>query len=255
MIPGVPTLNPSGFSNALPGSFGARVPMQWPPAFYSFFTDFDEFDGAATGTRKWMVTTVQAGTLAGTLAVTDAANGVLLITTDDAIGDGSFAQLAGYNNIATVADVAETFQFAAGKEVWFSTRFLLSDVVNSNFMAGLAISDTTPLDATDGVFFLKASGAATIALTSKIVTPVTASRNLTVTLVNSQFVELGFHYNGVDSVSAFQGGNSDGTWNFVGSVGVNALPTRTLALTFGFNTSTAGAKTCQMDYIFAARER
>jgi hypothetical protein len=250
MLAGVPTCFPGGVTNAAPGSFGARVPMPYPAQYYTWFDDFDRFDGAATGAHDWMLTAV--GT--SPVTVTDAANGQVLITTGSAAdGNGASAQYAGMNTIATVAEVVESFKFTAGKELWFSTRFQISDATQSELMIGLAIADTTPLDATDGVFFYKADDATTLQLVSKIATPLSASANL-LTVVAATWYEIGFHYNGVDTITAYLA-QSDGTWNSVGSVGISALPTTELAVTFGFWTGTTAAKTALIDYIFAAQER
>lgn len=249
----VPTVFPGGVTNAAPDSFGTRVPMLWPPQYYTWFDDFDRFDGAATGAHDWMVTTVQAGTGAGSLVVSDALGGVLLITTDDADNDGSMVQWAGMNTISTIAEVAETFVFTPGKRTWFAARFQLSEVTQSDFIVGLALADATPLDVTDGVFFLKADDAATLALVSKIVTPATASTTVA-TLVAATWYEFAFEYNGNDAITAYTK-NSDGTWRSAGSVGVSALPTTELAVTFGYQNGAAGAKTALIDWIFAARER
>lgn len=252
-ITGVPTLNPAGFTNAAPGSFGARVPTQWPPQFYSFFTDFDKFNSAlaATGLADWLRTVVEAGAGDSTALVSDAFGGVLTITTAGNEDDGVMVQWQG--GMAT-SDVAETFKFTAGKELFFACRFQMSDVTQSDFICGLAIADTTPLDASDGVFFLKSDGSASLSLVSKIVTPVTASDALA-TLVADTWYEFGYHYNGVDAINAYQGGGTDGTWNFVGSVGITALPTTELAVTFGFQNGEAAAKTCLFDWISVTAER
>lgn len=244
---GVPTLNPvAGFSNAPIDSFGARFPTPlWPGSFYTWFSDFDRFNAAASGTADWLATLTN--TLITGAQVSDAFGGVLNITNTAADNDAFFAQWMGAN-ASTVGAVAETFTFVPGKELFFACRFQLSDVVQSDFIIGLAIADTTPLDATDGVFFLKSDGAATLALVEKIVTPVTSSATVA-TLVNSTYVEAAFHYNGVDAVNAY----IDGA--YAGNVGISALPTTELALTLGLQNGEAVAKTALIDWMMVARER
>jgi len=253
----VPTVFPGGVTNADIDSFGARVPMPWPAQYYEFFTDFDRFNQNAATTPvaygDWVVTLIDAGAGTTSGAVSDAANGVLLITTAGNEDDGLMAQWQGGKGTADTPAVAETFTFVAGKRVWFAARFQMSDVTQSDFIIGLAVADTTPLDAADGVFFLKVDGSAVLTLQEKIATPLTASANL-VTLVAATWYDVAFEYNGVDAVTAYLK-DSTGVWNSVGSVGVTALPTTELAVTFGFQNGEAAAKTCQIDYIFAARER
>jgi hypothetical protein len=250
----VPTVFPGGVTNADADSFGARVPMPWPAQYYTFFDDFDRFvqDMATTPVAygDWLVTIIDAGAGTTSGVIDDVANGVLLITTAGNEDDGLMAQWQGGN----AASVAETFTFVANKRVWFACRFQMSDVTQSDFICGLAIADTTPLDAADGVFFLKVDGSAVLTLQEKIATPLTASANL-VTLVAATWYDVAFEYNGVDAITAYLKDSTSGVWNAVGSVGVTALPTTELAVTFGFQNGEAAAKTCQIDYIFAAKER
>jgi hypothetical protein len=238
---GVPTLYPNGVSNAAIDSFGAIVPQLWPPQYYSFFTDFDKYNAAAT-LAEWFPTIV--GT--GTAVVSDAFGGILTVTNSAADDDAYSAQWAGGN---ASGNVAETFTFTPGKELWFASRFQLSDVVQSEFVMGLVIADTDPFTAfTDGVAFTKPDGSAVMSLTSAIVTPVTAAVAVQ-TLVNATFYEAAFHYNGADTIRAFINGQS------AGSLGVTALPTTELAVTFGIKNGEAVAKTALIDWIFASRER
>lgn len=251
MLQGAPTLFPNGVSNAAPGSFGSRVPQLWPPQNYTFFDDFDSFNAAlaATGLADWLLTPTGSAVAP---VVSDAFGGVLSIVTPATDNSGNVAQWQGRN---ATSDVAETFTFLPGKELWFATRFQLSDVIQSDFIAGLAISDSDPFTTapSDGVYFMKTDGAATLSLVSAIVTPVTASV-VVATLVNATNYEFGFHYNGIDRINAYQSA-ADGSWNYVGGLGVTALPTRTLAVTFGFIAGEAVIKSAFVDWIFASRER
>ena len=75
----------------------------------------------------------------------------LIISNDYASSDSDFLQLKG-----------EAFRLSASKKAYFSARFKVSDATQSDFVMGLHITDTSPLDVTDGIFFLKSDGAATI---------------------------------------------------------------------------------------------
>lgn len=253
MLPGVPSVYPAGVTNALPGSFGALVPMPWPAQYYTFFDDFDAFRAAPAGTAgaDWLITPV--GTSPITLA--DALGGHLLITTGSAAdGNGNTAQWAGDKGAGTALAALETFDFTPGKELWFATRFQISDATQSELMIGLVVNSTTLLTAADGVYFFKADDATALQLVSEIATPASVSATLIPVMVAATWYEVGFHYNGIDTVRAYLR-DTDGTWNSVGSVGVSALPTTELAVSFGFWTGTTAAKTCLIDYIFAAQER
>jgi hypothetical protein len=223
--------------------------MPWPAQYYTWFDDFSRFfidavvaDGAH---GDWLI----SGT-GGSAVIADDANGILAISSGASDTNAFYAQWQGGND----ASVAETFKFAAGKRVWFAARFaLVADVTDEAFIIGLAVADTSPIDAADGVFFLKADGAATLALVSRIVTPVEETDTL-LTMVADTYVEVGYEYNGVDKITAYLKG-SDGTWSPVGHVGVTALPTTELAVTIGLLSGANGDKTAEVDYIFAARER
>ncbi len=253
MLQGVPTVYPNGVSNAALGSFAANfVPMPWPPQYYTWFSDFDSFDRAlaATSLSDWSI----AGTNAAIAnsSVTDAFGGVVSIGTSGADNDQFVAQWAGSNS--PTPGIAETFTFVPGKCLQFACRFQLSEATQSDFIIGLAVAAATPVSAVDGVYFLKADDAATLALVSSITGPTVLTKNVA-TIAAATWYELGFVYNGIDLISAYQGGNSDGTWNFVGSIGIGALPTTELAVTFGLQNGDGNARTALVDWIFASRER
>lgn len=247
MLPGAPTQFTGGVGNSLPGSFGALVPFPYPAQYYSWFTDFDRFNALTTGSADWVLTGTNVAV--ANAQITDAENGILSFATAAVDADGIFAQWHGGN---ATTDVAETFKFTAGKELWCSARFSLSDVTDEAFLIGLAVADTTPIDAVDGVFFRKADLSTTLQLVSTITGPTVVSANL-LTMAASTFYEIGYHYNGIDAVRAYL--RSNGTWESVGSVGVSALPTTELAVTMALLNGSAGAKTALIDYLFVAKER
>ncbi len=65
---------------------------------------------------------------------------------------------AGDNDLDFLQLKGESFKLSSSKRAYFSARFKVSDATQSDFVMGLGITDTTPLDTTDGVFFLKADG-------------------------------------------------------------------------------------------------
>lgn len=246
-ISGVPTLNPvAGFSNAPIDSFGAKFPAPlWPGSFYTFFDDFTGFRGAlaAAGLADWLITPTGSAVAP---VVTDAFGGIVSVVTPATDNAGNSMQWQGGN---ALTDVAETFTFLSGKELFFAARFSLSEVIQSDLVIGLVVADTDPFTAfTDGVAFVKADGSAVLNLTSAIVTPASATVAVA-TLVNGAFIEVGFHYNGVDAITAYVNGNR------AGSLGISALPTTELAVTFGMQAGEAAIKTALFDWIYAARER
>lgn len=246
----VPTVFPGGVTNADPDSFGARVPMLWPAQYYTWFSDFDRFSQAAIGTSlaDW-----GTGGTGGSALVTDAANGILAISSGATDTNAFYAQWVGANG--PTPGVAETFVFTPGKRLWFAARFrLVADVTDEALIIGLAVADTTPVSAVDGVYFQKDDGSTTLRLASAIATPLTASANL-LTMVAATWYDVAYEYNGVDAITAYLKDATNGVWNQVGSVGVTALPTTELAVTIGLLSGATNDKTAEIDFIFASKER
>lgn len=210
-------------------NFKAPLPTQ----YHTFFDDFDRYVAA-----DWTITTVEAGGGSATEALTDGDGGLLLITNDAADNDSDFFQKVG-----------ESFKFETGKKLFFEARFKVSDATQSDLVMGLQITDTTPLDVTDGVFFTKADGAATVNfLVEKNNTATTSSA--VATLANDTFVKLGFYYDGVSAVYAIVNGVA------AANVATTNLPDdEELTVSFGIQNGEAVAKTMTVDYIFVAKER
>lgn len=194
-----------------------------------FMEDFDYYTAA-----DWTVTEVGVATQ----ALTDGDGGRLLVTNAAADDDSSFNQKVG-----------ESYLFETGKKLWFDCLFQVSDATQSDVVIGLQITDTTPLDVTDGVFFLKADGAATVdLLVEKNNTATTTSA--VATLVDATDLRLSFFYDGVDSIKIFADGVHVAT-----SVTTNFPDDENLTIAFGIQNGEASAKTMTVDYIMVAKER
>ena len=129
---------PKGISTSAKGTTLGDSKLPDPTSVHVFMDDFDMYTAA-----DWTVTE----TGSATQVLDDADGGVLLVTNAAADDDASFSQKVG-----------ESFLMETGKEVWFKARFKVSDATQSDFIIGLQITDTTPLDATDGIFFQKDDG-------------------------------------------------------------------------------------------------
>jgi hypothetical protein len=114
---------------------------------------------------------------------------------------------------------------------------------------GLQITDTTPLDVSDGVFFIKADGAATVNLLVEKNNTATTTSSVA-TMVNDTFIRLGFYYDGVSSIEYFVNGVLGGS-----SVTTNLPDDEDMTISFALQNGEAVAKTMTVDYIFAAKER
>jgi hypothetical protein len=221
---------PNGVTNVGEGSPFADFVAPVPTLFHTFFEDFDYYTAA-----NWTVTETQAG---ATQALTDGDGGLLLLT-----------NTAADNDLVLLQKVGESFRFESGKKLFFEARFKVSDATQSDVVVGLQITDTTPLDVTDGVFFIKADGVATVdLLVEKNSTATTSSA--VATLANDTFIRLGFYYDGVSSIQYFVNGVIGGS-----SVTTNLPDDEDMTVSFAIQNGEAVAKTMTVDYIFAAKER
>lgn len=204
-----------------------------PTRVHMFFDDFDTF---AVG--DWVITTTEAGAGSATEALTDVDGGALLITNDAADNDNDFFQLVG-----------ESFKFVAGKKLWFKARFKVSDATQSDFVMGLQIRDTSPLDVTDGVFFMKDDGDANLDFHVEKDNTATSATAIH-TVVSDTFLVVGFYYNGKDAIKYYVDDVHKGT-----SAITNLPDDEELTVSFGLQNGEAVAKTMTVDYILCAKER
>jgi len=224
---------PNGVTNATENAIFADLTVPDVTKFHTYFNDFDVYTAG-----DWVVTETQAG---ATQALTAGDGGLLLLTNSAADDD-----------IIVLQKTPAAFTFTAGKKTFFSARLMVSDATQSDFVVGLQVVDTTPLDVTDGVYFLKSDGAATVSLVCRkdaTTGSVTAAAIGTV-VANTQMV-FSFYYDGVDSVIYAL----DGV--VLGSVAATSatLPDTTCTVSFAIQNGEAVAKTMTVDWVFAAKER
>jgi hypothetical protein len=219
------------------GAFGLPDPTK----YHTFWNDFDKYDAGTSGVHDWLATIV--GTTP-TAVLNDANNGILLVTLSAADNDYYAAQWNGSNS----ANVAEIFAFVAGKQSWGKFRFKISDATQSDFAIGLYITDTDPIGGlSDGVYFLKSDGAATVSLVVNASS--TATTTSVGTLADDTYVTLGWWYNGVDKIVAYLNDVA------VAVSAITNLPTTEIAPSFVIQNGEAVAKILNLDYMLIAQER
>lgn len=229
----MPTRMPGGLSTAANpyGPFG-ELAMPDPTKYHAYFDDFDTY--LAT---DWVVTKIGTGTQA--LAAGD---GGRLLTTNSAADDDQVS------NQLTVG----SFLMAAGKAAFFAIKFQVNDAIQSDVQVGLVLADTTPLDATDGIFFMKDDGDAQIDVyVRKDATTGNNSLANVGTLVSATDIVMAWYYDGKSTVAFFLDGIK------VASLDASStfLPDALLAPSFSIKNGEAVAKSMNVDYIFAAKER
>ena len=221
---------PNGITNVGEQSLFAELGQPAATIFHTYFEDFDYYTAG-----DWTVTETDAG---ATQALTDGDGGLLLIT-----------NTAADNDLVSLQKKGESFRFESGKALFFEARFKVSDATQSDVVIGLQITDTTPLDVTDGVFFIKADGAATVNfLVEKNNTATTASS--IATMANDTYIRLGFYYDGSSAVQYFVNGTYTGS-----SVTTNLPDDEDMTVTIAIQNGEAAAKTMTVDYVYVAKER
>ena len=220
---------PNGVTNVGEDSLFAALGQLAGPQFHTYFEDFDYYAAA-----DWTVTETQAG---ATQALTDGDGGLLLLT-----------NTAADNDLVALQKVGESYRFASGKKLFFEARFKVSNATQSDVVMGLQITDATPLDVTDGVFFLKSDDSTTInLLVEKNNTATTTSVG---TLADDTYIRLGFYYDGNSSIQAFVNGTYVAT-----SATTNLVDDEDLTVSFALQNGNAVARTMTVDYIYVAKER
>ena len=221
---------PNGVTNVGEDSPFADLTMPAPTKFHTYYEDFDYYVAG-----NWTVTETQAG---ATQALTDGDGGLLLITNTAADDD-----------LVALQKVGESYRFASGKELFFEARLKVSDATQSDVVIGLQITDATPLDVSDGVFFIKADGSTSVSLlVEKNGTATTTSS--VATMANDTFISLGFYYDGASSIQYSVNGVVKGT-----SVTTNLPDDEDMTVSIALQNGEAVAKTMTVDYVFVAKER
>ena len=224
----------SGVTNV--SSTGSESLIKQPSRhkYHEYFNDFDVYTAG-----DWTITTTEDGSGSAAEALIDGDGGLLQVTSAAGDNDHDFFQLK-----------KEGFKYEAGKQIAFFYRFKASDATQSDIVAGLQLTDTTPLDVTDGIFFLKADGAATIDF---VVEKDSSQSTLTLpnSLADDTFMTVGFVYNPKDQkFHVYQNNVQAGT-----VVNTNAPDDEELNVSFGIQNGAAAAKVLTVDYVHALKER
>ena len=224
----------SGVTNISADGTLGQLKAPAPHKYHAYFNDFDTYLAS-----DWTITTTEDGTGSATEALTDGDGGILLVTKAPGDNDHDFFQL-----------VKEGFKYEAGKQLAFNITFKTNDATETDIVAGLQLTDTSPLDVTDGIFFLKSDGAATITfVVEKDSTQSTL--DLPNSLADDTFMTLGFVYDPKDQkFHVFQNNVLAGT-----VVSTNAPDDEEMTLSFGIQNGAAAAKTLSVDYVGAYKER
>ena len=224
---------PNGVTNVNDVNLFADMAQLDPTLFHTYWNDFDTYTAG-----DWVVTETDAG---ATQALTAGDGGLLLVTNTAADSD-----------LVALQKTPAAFTFTAGKKTFFRCRFKVSDAEQSSLVFGLQVIDTTPLNVTDGIYFLKADGSTSASFVCrKTATTGSTSVSGVATLANDTFITLGFAYDGDATVAYSVNGVVQGSLNASSTF----LPDTDCTISFAIQNGEAAAKTMTVDYIFAAKER
>ena len=234
-----PTRLTSGLATQARGHPRGFLPRPDPLRLHEYINDFDVYL-ASDWTRS-----LNAGT--GTSALVAGDGGLLLLTNTAIATDMIQHQLtvASYTAVIGTASVA-------GKDLWFGIRWSTDTAALSTLVAGLHTVKSTAITtaATDGFWFTKAV-AGTVTMNDSTSSTLVTSGTLA-TMANATMMEMSFHLatgGGVNELRAF----IDGVQVYTRVI--TTPPTGNLALTFAQMNSSAVARTTNIDYVYAARER
>ena len=210
------------------------APYPSDQTFYMYHNDFFTYNSG-----DWTITTTEAGTGSASEAVTSSAGGALLLTNAAGDNDLDFLQLKG-----------EGFKLSTSKYAYFSPRFKVNDVDQSDFVMGLGITDTTPLDTTDGVFFISADGDAGLDFLVEKDNSATTTEDVA-TMADDTFITTTWFIDPDASKVYYSINNAKP----VGVAITNLPDDEELTVSFGIQNGEASAQTMTIDYVVAAVER
>lgn len=223
---------PNGITNVGADSIFADMAMPVPTLFATYFNDFFTYTAG-----DWVVTETQAG---ATQALASGSAGWLLLTNSAADDD-----------LNALQKTPAMLTLAAAKKTFFSARFKVSDATQSDFVMGLQVVDTTPLDVTDGIYFLKSDGSTSIAIVArKDATTGSTSATGIGTAADDTFVLLEWAYDGAGVLTYAVDGAVKGSLNIA-----SYFPDSILTVSFGIQNGEAVAKTMTVDYVGVWQER
>lgn len=225
---------PNGLSDQPLDSIFSSVPFptQGLANWYEYFNDFMTYLAG-----EWTITNANGGTL----ALADAAGGVLRIT------NGATAAW-----LVSAQKVGEAFLPVIGKRFAARIKVRTPDVTNGAILAGLAVTDTTPLDATDGIYIIKDDAAATVNLIVRK-NATTGSESLALgSMVNDTYFQVDLFYDGGDRLYAAVNGVMIGYLPYTTDYVPDTEITPTM---FRSNGAAGSSEVLDVDTLWFAQER
>jgi hypothetical protein len=242
---------PNGVNNQPENSiFGGSCPFPGALDHALFDDDFYEFF-----TSQWTVTETQAG---ATQALLNPGDGGLVALVNTAADND-------LNSIQRVAAgvTGESWTLIPTKKTWGRFRVGIDSVLLCDFVAGLMITDTTPLAVSDGLFFRKPEASAVISLvsckngTESLLTVGNAiAATVAVTGLQTNFMNLDFFWDGGGLTDGRLYGALNGVIGGFSQPGVASFnDDEAMTICFAVQNNTAVARTMWCDRALIIQER
>ena len=205
--------------------------------------DEDDFDIYDAG--DWTITTTEGGSGAASEELSDIANGVLVITNDDANDDSDELTRPG-----------ETFYLQATNPFYAEMRFKLSDAEDSDFWFGLITGVTWFTEPDDYAVFHKDDGDNNLDF-SCAKDGTATDVDTTIDLEDITWIRIGFHFDGAGTIRWFVFTDSDEpqVCAAMGVITTNIPDDELLTIGFGIQNGEAVAKVLYVDYFKAVQKR
>jgi hypothetical protein len=232
-----PSRFPNGVTNAEKASPTGMLGMLDPAKYHVYFDDFNYYDSS-----EWTVTTTENGGGTASEAIQAEDGGVLKLTNDNGTADNDYMQWA-----------SENWLLESGSEAWFRARWKASAASNSTLHIGLMITDTSPADVTEGIYF-KVDGDGNLDFYVEEENSAESATAIA-TVSDDTYLSTSWYYNGVDEVMYFVDGVKKGTI----SVEDSDMPLDSgddqLTLSFGVLNDRTVTDSMSIDYLMMVEER
>jgi|GEM_PF-3134145 len=155
--------------------------------------------------------------------------------------------------------VSQAFRYVVGKRLWFAIRCRLEDIDQDAMIAGLCIYgnnfDFVNALPTDGIYFHKAPTDTDLDVEVRKDATSSDHTNRGGTLVDDQWMVLGFYVDPLGAIRTFQGQNGAALTVHSTALTLTNVPNdENLTITFGVETADTGGDYMDVDWIFAAQE-
>lgn len=222
---------PGGITNVGESSIFSDMKQSVPTLYGTYYNDFFDYTAG-----NWTVT----ATGSTTQALTAGNSGLLLITNS-----------AADNDLVALQKNPAMLLMDPLKPCFFSCRFKVSNGTQCDFVMGMQVVDTTPLDVTDGIYFLKADDSTALSIVARkdATTGSTTVANIA-TVADDTFLTLGWYYDGVSKLTYSVNGAIGGAIDIT-----NFFPDTNLTVSFALQNGDAVARTMTVDWVFISQER